>query len=217
MKAANAAELSRRIARGAKPVRPLPSPWLRAAIWCALSLPVIAVIAAAAIAVGHDEYHPNIRLMIEQAAALGTGVVAAAVAFATTVPGYPRRMVFLPLLPFAVWAANITAWCVGEHAFHAGILWTAHWACLPITVLVGAVPAAILLTMLRRGAPLAPHLTTFLAALAVAGLANFGVRFVHASDASLVVLAWHFAAVLMLSALLPLAGRHLFNWQQLAA
>jgi hypothetical protein len=190
---------------------------LRAVIWCALSLPVIAVIALAAIVFGHDEYHPNARLMIEQAAALSTGIVAAAVAFATTVPGYPRRIAFLPLVPFAVWAANMTAWCVREDAFHAGILWTAHWPCLPITVLVGAVPAAILLIMLRRGAPLAPHLTTFLAALAVAGVANFGVRFIHVSDASLVVLAWHFAAVLLLSALLPLAGRHLFNWEQLAA
>jgi hypothetical protein len=58
-------------------------------------------------------------------------------------------------------------------------------------------------------------MTTFLAALAAAGIANFGVRFVHASDPSLVVLTWHFGAVLALASLLPLAGRRLFNWRQL--
>ena len=54
-----------------------------------------------------------------------------------------------------------------------------------------------------------------LAAVAASGLANFGVRFVHAADASIVVLAWHVTAFFVLSALSATAGRSLFNWRQL--
>jgi len=80
---------------------------------------------------------------------------------------------------------------------------------------MGAFPAGAIVIMLRRGVPLTPRLTTLLAAVAVGGLANFGVRFVHGADASVVVLAWHFSAIFLLSALSAGAGRILFNWQQL--
>ena len=92
-----------------------------------------------------------------------------------------------------------------------------HWGCFAVTVLAGIIPAMVIVVMLRRGAPLAPRLTTALAALATAGIANFGIRFVHASDPSFVVLAWHVMAVFALSAAATSAGNHVFSWRHRTA
>jgi len=69
--------------------------------------------------------------------------------------------------------------------------------------------------MLRRGAPLTPHLMTALGGLAAAGLGNFGLRLFHEQDASLTVLVWQFGTVFMLSALAGWAGHYLLNWRSI--
>ena len=159
---------------------------------------------------------PDRRVVLEQVAALATGLTAAAAAFATTVPGYRRWIVWLPLVPLALWLGDLGQWCIQDGLASGSLRSTiADWHCLPATVLMGAFPAGAIVIMLRRGVPLTPRLTTLLAAVAVGGLANFGVRFVHGADASVVVLAWHFSAIFLLSALSAGAGRILFNWQQL--
>jgi hypothetical protein len=67
--------------------------------------------------------------------------------------------------------------------------------------------------MLRRGAPLTPHLTAALGGLAAAGLANFGLRLFHTQDASLMVLVWQVGSVVILTAACAFAGRRLMNWR----
>jgi hypothetical protein len=157
------------------------------------------------------------RLVLEQMAALATGVTAGAAAFATTVPGYRRWIVLLPLVPLAVWLGDLGQWCVQDGFVSGSSQWSflAHWGCLPATMLVGAFPAAMMVLMLRRGAPLTPRLTTVLGAASAAGLGNFGVRFVHAADASVVVFAWHFSAIFVLCVLSAVVGGSLFSWRQL--
>jgi hypothetical protein len=55
-----------------------------------------------------------------------------------------------------------------------------------VAAVIGLVPAAAIVVMLRNGAPLHPRLTLALAALAVASVANFGPQFAHsAAPASL--------------------------------
>ena len=90
-----------------------------------------------------------------------------------------------------------------------------HWACFPATVIAGLVPAMAILVMLRRGAPVAPRLTTGLAGLAVASLANVGIRFVHPFDASLIVLAWHVVAIFAVSGVATIFGSRLFTWRDI--
>ena len=215
----NMQQFIRRLVAQGTSVRPLPHPWIRATTWCGVSLPVLGVIVLAmSPSAGSLWTHVDRRLMLEQLAALATGVTAAAAAFATTVPGYRRGIVLFPLAPLAVWLGDLGQWCLQNNFasdFRHGSL-IAHWGCLPATMLVGGFPAAMMVMMLRRGAPLMPRLTTVLAAVAASGLGNFGVRFVHAADASVVVLAWHFSAVFVLSGLSAAAGRSLFNWRQLA-
>jgi hypothetical protein len=162
--------------------------------------------------------HVDRRVVLQQLAALATGVTAAAAAFATTVPGYRRWIVLMPLVPLAVWLGDLGQWCIRDGLPSGSSQWSfiAHSGCLLATIVVGAFPAATIVMMLRRGAPLTPRLTTVLGAMAAGGLGNFGVRFVHAADASVVVLAWHFSAVFVLSAVSASVGRSLFNWRQLA-
>jgi hypothetical protein len=67
--------------------------------------------------------------------------------------------------------------------------------------------------MLRRGAPLAPHATGALGGLAAAALGDFGLRFFHPQDASLMVLVWQFGAVVLLSALAGTVRHRILHWR----
>lgn len=208
--------LIERLGRDAKPVSPLPSPWIRAAFWIALSL--LSITALVLLWPFQEPFSLQLgdtRFLIEQAAALATGVTAAAAAFATTVPGYDRRMLAIPLVPLAVWVGDIGQGCIRDVLAHgpSGWLVMAHWPCLVATVLVGMVPTAAIAAMLRRGAPLTPRLTTAFGGLAAAGMANFGVRFVHGLDASVIVLVWHVGALAAFSVMAGATGGLLLKWR----
>ena len=199
----------RDLAANVEPVRVLPRPATRAAVWLGLSLPyLLFVVFLLRPADGLGSKFSDHPFVIEQLAAFATGVTAAVAAFATTAPGYNRAFVLAPLVPLAIWMGDLGQACLRDVRTLGSHGWSiaGHWACFPVTVLVGALPAVVMAVMLRRGAPLTPRLTTWLGALAVAGLANVGVRFVHAFDTSVIVLAWHVGAVFGVSALADLGG-----------
>lgn len=208
--------LIERLGRDAMPVSPLKSPWRRAAVWVGLSLlSIVALILFWPFMEPFSLQLGDTRFLIEQAAALATGITAATAAFATTVPGYDRRMLALPLVPLAVWVGDIGQGCVRDVLARGpgGWLVMAHWPCLTATIFVGIVPIAAMAVMLRRGAPLTPRLTTALGGLAAAGMANFGVRFVHGLDVSVVVLVWHVGALAAFSLVAGATGRSLLKWK----
>jgi hypothetical protein len=64
---------------------------------------------------------------------------------------------------------------------------------------------------LRRGVPLAPHLTMLLGAFASLAVGNVGLRLCHPQDAGLIVLVWQFGSVMLLSTLAAWAGRRVLN------
>jgi hypothetical protein len=157
------------------------------------------------------------RYVIEQFAALATGITAATAAFATVIPGYDRKFLFLPALPLAIWLGSLGDGCVEDwmHLGPDGVSLRPDWFCFPAIVLVGAVPAIAMAVMLRRGAPLSPHTTTALGGLAAAGLGNFGLRLFHSQDASLMVLVWQVGTVFVLAAMAAWAGQYLLNWRSI--
>ena len=59
-----------------------------------------------------------------------------------------------------------------------------------------------------------PRATLFFAALAVAALANFGLRLVHVSDVSIMVLAWNFAIVGLIWLVAARRGSPILGWPQ---
>jgi hypothetical protein len=199
----------------AVPVRRLPAPLTRTMLWLAISIPYVAlvvyVVGPRADLLGKFLEFPY---LIEQMAALATGIAAAAAAFVTTIPGYSRRILLLPLAPIAVWLGSLGLGCVQDllQLGRSGLDLKPDWFCFPTIVLVGAIPAIAMAIMLRRGAPLMPYISTALGGLAAAGLGNFGLRLFHVQDASLMVLVWQVGSVALLTVAAAAAGRMLLNW-----
>lgn len=208
--------LIRNLARVAPPVRRLPPPHRRVARWLALALPVIALfgmIMGARPDLGERLAEPQFLLPL--VAALATAVCAAHATFSSCVPGSPRWALWLPALPLAVWVGSLGQQCWDHWLTYGpeGVIFRPDPVCLPIIAMVGAVPAATMVVMARRGAPLAPRLTAFLGALAAAALAYVGLRLVHPQDAAFMVLVWQFGSVAALAVAAGAFGRRLVAWR----
>lgn len=211
-------KLIERLAESVAPVRPIWRPWMRTAAWLLVAIPYVALVVVVV------SPRPDLlakasqwRYLVEQLAALTTGIAAAAAAFATVIPGYDRRILLLPLLPVAIWLGSLGQGCVQDWIRFGpdGLSLQPDWHCFPGIVLVGAVPAITIAAMLRRGAPLTPHLTAALGGLAAAGLGDFGLRLFHSQDASLMVLVWQVGTVGILTAMAAWAGQYLQNWRSI--
>jgi len=211
-------QLIQQLAGRTQPVRRLPAPWRRAAIWFAISLPYVGLITfthTMPMPIDLSRALGDWQFLVEQVATLATAVTAVMAAFCSTVPGYDRRMLFLPLLPLTIWLLSLGEGCVRDWLNWGarGLELRPDWSCLPPAALVGIVPMAAIIIMLRRGAPLYPRVTLALATLAVAALGNFGLRFYHVGDASIMVLVWHFGTVALVSLAAGWIGRLVLNWK----
>ncbi len=201
------------LAADVRPVRRLPAPWQRALLWFGLVLPYAIVVALIHGAVLPAE--STARFAVEQGAALATSFAATLAAFVTIVPGYNKRILLLPALPFALWIASVGYGCVQDWVQHGpeGLTIRPDWDCLQPAAILGLVPALALLLMLRKGAALQPRLTVAFAGLAVAGIANFGLQFFHARDASIMVLVWHLGGAVALAGIGSVLGRRLLPYR----
>jgi hypothetical protein len=208
------------LAGAARRVEPLPAPALRAALWLALGLPYVALIV---VLMG---LRPDLsvklaesRYLVEQIAAAATAVTAAIAAFSATIPGRARWTLALPLLPLAVWLGSLGQGCIEDVFAYglAGLALSNDLICLPMIALVGFLPALLMAFMLRRGAPLYPHLAVALGGLAAAALGNVGLRLFHPTDASLMVLVWQVGSVALLACLAGLFGPLIHNWRRAQA
>jgi hypothetical protein len=215
-------ELIDRLSAHVRPVARSPAPARRLALWLLIVLPW----AALAIFLFRDHAAPGLseigaspRFVVEQGAALLTAVTAAYAAFVSLVPGRDRRVLWLPVLPLAVWLASIGQGCLEDWVrFGVGALRVRpDTDCFLPMLVIGIVPAVAILAMLRRGAPLMPRLTLALGGVAVAGLVNFVLQLFHARDISIMVLVWHIGFVIVLAALASLAGPLVIGWSRLKA
>ena len=212
--------LIQQLAGNVQPVRPLRRPWMRTVAWLAVSIPYVAIIVLV-LTPRHDLILKlrETRYIVEQIAALAAGMGAAAAAFASTVPGYNRKFLILSLLPSIGWLGTLGHGCIRDWLQFGigGLTIEPDWMCLPAIALIGALPAITISVMLRRGAPLTPHLTSALAGLAAAGLGSFGLRCTESHDAGIMVLVWQVGSVVLLSALAASAGRNLLNWRSISS
>ncbi|KAB2916348.1 MAG: DUF1109 domain-containing protein [Hyphomicrobiaceae bacterium] len=208
-------ELIRRLAADLQPVRPLKPPWVRALLWLGIALPYVAAVVWGKLTmIDASQVAGDVRFLVEQAATLATALTAAIAAFCSVIPGFGRRVLFLPLAPLGVWLASVGQGCVQDwlRLGAEGLRIRPDWDCLPLATVIGIVPTIVLVIMLRKGAPLRPRVTLALAALAVASVANFGMQFAHVGDASIMVLAWHLGAVAVLSMLGGWLGELILGW-----
>jgi hypothetical protein len=209
-------DLIRGLAEATEPVRRLPAPWRRMLVWLAAGLFYL-VIVVLLMSPRNDlaQRMADPRFLIEQLGALATAIAAAAGALALTIPGQSRRFLIVALVPLAIWMGTLGVGCVRDwfELGPDGLMFHPDWACFPAMALVGLVPAIIMVLMLRRGAPLYPHTTVALGALAVAALGDFGLRLFHPEDGSLMVLVWQFGSAVVMSTVAAWAGRHVLRWR----
>lgn len=207
--------LIRTLAEQVQPVRRLRRPWRRTLAWTAIGAAYL--MGLVMLVPPRDDLGARMQdpwFLLEQAAALLTGLTAAVAAFATIVPGHRRRVVAWPIAAAAVWIGVVGAGAFLElsRAGAAFLVEQADWGCV-WTILAGAsVPAVVMGAMLRRGAPLSPHVTTALGGLAAAGLGNLGICLVHPHSSSVVVLVWHCGTVLAVAALAAAAAGQFLSW-----
>src|SRR5688572_28608827 len=96
------------LAEDVEPVRRLARPAQRTIVWAAVTVAYLAVLVLVMSPrgdLGAKVSEP--RFLIEQTAALLTGLAAAAAAFATVVPGYRGTTVWLPMVPLSVWVGTV--------------------------------------------------------------------------------------------------------------
>lgn len=203
------------LALDAAPVRPMAHPLRRALAWAIIALAfAAAMVWAIGLRPDLAERISDGRFLLEQGAALATGIAAAVAALSLTIPGAPKLLRLLPVVPGALWIGTLSLGCLRDWAQMgaAGLQVTPDFACFGYIALIGSLPALVLLTMLHRGVPLAPRWTITLAALAAAGIGNFALRFFHMQDAALMVLIWQVGSVGLLALLAGLVGSKLLPW-----
>jgi hypothetical protein len=191
---------------------------VRAAAWVAIAVPSALLVVVMMSA--HGDWVSRLwmrRVISEEVFALATGVLGAIAAFASVVPGYNRKVLFLPLAPLALWLGGLGQSSVRDwlQLSVQGFSMRSEWVCLPATIMAGAVPAVAMVVMLRRGAPLTPRLSTLLGGLAAAGLGNLGVCVTHHAYGNVLVLVWHAGIIVASTIVVGSAGRRVLNWQSL--
>jgi hypothetical protein len=153
------------------------------------------------------------RFVLEIGAAFLTGVMAAMAAFCAGCPGRPLWERFAPLPALVLWLGSLgegcwRAWIADRLSFGFDLV------CFPNIVVAGLVPGGLILYMVRRGAPLAPVLTTALAALAASALSAAALRLYHMPDASIMILVWQIGSVAIITAFGALIGQNLLRWPE---
>jgi hypothetical protein len=190
--------LIKTLARDVPPVRRLPPPMRRAAVWLA----VIATLGALAIATFArlDVFtaraaHPALEM--ELIGTLATGCLAVIAAFHLSLPDRSLRWAFLPLPTLALWLAGSGESCYREWIVNRDGAWrlgdSVH--CLAFIVGVGLPLGVALLLALRRSCPIARMRVAVVGGLGASSLAAFFLQFFHPFDVTLMDLALHAIAV----------------------
>ena len=198
---------------------PLPAPGIRTALWTVWAVGYLVVAAVMMFAVMSSAgVTPTPLYLVQQGVALVTGIMAARAALASVIPGANHRVWAMPVMGAVVWALSL-AWA-GVRDLQAsgtlGMTSQSDWPCVVSMTLGGLVVGAPLVWMLRRGAPLTPNLTAFLAALAALSVANIEACLTRPHAFALTVLLWHGGTVAAVAALCALTGGRWLRWPTLA-
>jgi hypothetical protein len=214
----NTDDLIDRLGRDLPVAKPLPAPGMRTAVWLVWALSYLVVVAMMMFAVMSSAgVTPTPLYLVQQAAALITGIMAARAAFSSVIPGSNHRVWVLPAIGAAVWGVSLLWAGVRdlETSGTLGLTSQSDWPCVVSMTVGGLMVGAPLVWMLRRGAPLTPGLTAFLAALAALSVANIEACVTRPHAFALTVLVWHGGTVAAVAALCALTSRRWLRWPEL--
>ena len=195
-----------------KPVRRLPPPWLRAAVWLGAVLVVAAILVATRTLLPALGIIGNDPFMLPGAyASLATAVLAALAAFELSLPDRSDAWIWLPVPPLLVWVALNGLGCLATLAI-PGTQTTPFqfMVCLSLLLVISLPIAIVMIVMLRRTRPLRPLRVGILGGLAASGAAATLLILIHPHDSAVLDLAAHGVAVALIIGLNVLAGGRLF-------
>src|SRR5438132_3427528 len=160
---------------------------------------------------------PTPLYLVQQSVALVTGIMAARAAFASVIPGSNDRVWVPAAIGAAAWGVSLL-WAGVRDLQASGTLGVTNqsdWPCVASMTVGGLLVGAPLVWMLRRGAPLTPHLTVGLAALAALSVANIEACLTRSHAFALTVLLWHGGTVVAIAALCALMGHRWLRWPEM--
>jgi hypothetical protein len=208
-------ELIDRLGRNVTVARPLPAPGIRTAMWTAWAVSCLVVGAVMMLAVTSSAGMPPTPLvLVQQGAALATGIMAARGALASVIPGANNRVWALPAIGSMVWGFSLL-WGGAldlQTSGTFGVASQSDWPCVVSMMVGGLAVGAPLAWMLRRGAPLTPGLTALLAALAALAFANIEACLTRPHAFAATVLLWHGGTIATVAALCALTGHRWLRW-----
>jgi hypothetical protein len=195
-----------------EPVRRLPHPWARTALWLAVAGAVALLLVAtrsllpALGIVGNDPF------MLPGAwASLATAVLAAMAAFQLSLPDRKDAWALLPLPALIVWVVLNGLGCLATLAIpgtQTGM--TQFLVCLTLLLCISSPLTLTMIVMLRRSRPLRPIRVALLGGLAASGAAATLLVLIHPHDSAVLDLAAHAVAVVVIVGLNLLLGGRLF-------
>lgn len=193
----------------ARPVRRLRPPLVRAALWIAVAVTVVAVTV-----VVHgvrpdllDKAREPLALL-EWLAAVATGIGAFLAAFHLSLPDRSSRWALAAIVPAAVWLATLGLGCLADFLADgmAAFAWGTSWSCFRYITEMGLPLTIVVLLALRHAGPVRPVATMLAAGLGAAALSAAGLTLFHGLDAAWLVLIWHGLALLAVIGAASLGG-----------
>jgi hypothetical protein len=182
------------------PVKPLRPPVTRALLWLLGVAVVFMPLWMANLSV-FAARNNDVRVAVELAATLATGIVAVVAAFYLSIPGRSERWLYAPLAPLLVWLGSSGLGCLRNG------LGEIDMACLVFVVVVSLPLSLVLFAVLRFARPIEPLRVALMASLGVAGLAAFLLQFFHPFDVTVLDLAVHATAIGLIMGAAATLGR----------
>lgn len=208
-------DLINRLVTGAKPVRRLRPPLLRACLWLLLAFAVMGLLA-----ISHG-FRPDIVSRLQQpifvisiTASLATGVLAAIASFIISLPDRSRVWMLLPVPALLVWVSTISYGCLTDWVSiqPGGIRFGEAARCFATLVLTSVPLSLAMLFMLRYAALLRPTLVAAIGSLAVAAFTSAALSLFHDLDATVMILMWNIGVAIMIVILGATTGKKTFSW-----
>ncbi len=193
-----------------EPVRRLPAPLLRAALWVGVVAAMAAGLACCCdLGAMADRLRTAPDLWLAVLGSTLTAVLGSVAAFQLSVPGRGAWWGLLPLPTVVLWMGASGMGCLRTWVTPAVadtmLVETRH--CLPSILLLSVPLMVLMVAMLRRACPLRPDLTALVSGVAIAAASATLLNFFHPYDASAADLGVHLVAVLLVVAANQLLSR----------
>lgn len=192
-------------------VKPLSSPFKRAAFWFLAMLVYMGVVTQAlGIARPLSAFESNAILLFDIALMFVLAFAAALASAFLCIPDIAGRKdcLIIPLTLLAVFIAwsgfQVFGRQNGLHSYPTN--------CYIDALALGSIPAAMMMYMSRNGASTRPYMSALMNILSVTGLAYIGLRFTCTIDSVSHIYIYHLLPFIIIGAIIGAGARYIYRW-----